>query len=68
VFTRFAAHQGSNLLSRRQENRAPPCDLPTVYITSRASAGEWCHAARSPKPSSPAARSLAVCQSTYHAL
>jgi hypothetical protein len=26
--------------SRRREDRAPPCHLPTVYITSRASDGE----------------------------
>jgi hypothetical protein len=29
-----------NQPSRRREDRAPPCHLPTTYITSRASAGE----------------------------
>jgi hypothetical protein len=31
---------GSILSHRRREDRAPPCDLPTAYITSRASIGE----------------------------
>jgi hypothetical protein len=37
-------------LSHRWEDRAPPCDLPTAYITSRASIGECVppHAAQEP--------------------
>jgi hypothetical protein len=37
-------------LSHRREDRAPPCDLPTSYITSRASIGECVppHAAQEP--------------------
>jgi hypothetical protein len=38
------------ILSHRREDRAPPCDLPTSYITSRASIGECAppHAAQEP--------------------
>jgi hypothetical protein len=41
---------GSNLIFPPGEDRAPPCDLPTSYITSRASIGECAppHAAQEP--------------------
>jgi hypothetical protein len=59
---------GSNLIppSHRQEDRAPPCDLPTVYITSRASTGECVppHAAPAKIVNpNPPARSHPTCQS-----